>query len=166
MKIGGNLTGFNISAEGLSVQRKKMNLIAENIANADSVRNDDGQPYQRKFLKVIQKDAAMSGFSGPVTGSKIKLAATNENHISNPGEGITIKSSSEKISSDELIDSSNGELIYMPEHPDADKEGYVQMSNVNIITEMTDMIAATRSYEANLTALNASKQIVKDSLEI
>jgi flagellar basal-body rod protein FlgC len=59
-----------------------------------------------------------------------------------------------------------GELIYMPDHPDADQNGYVKMSNVNVINEMVDMIAASRSYEANLTAFNSSKQMAKDSLDI
>ena len=164
MKIGGNFNGFNISAEGLSVQRKKMNLIAENIANIDSSRSESGQPYKRKFLKIIANESKL--FPNAITGNTLKLAGTNENHIVNPESTMNIKNPDLNISSDELVDRSRGELLYMPEHPDANEEGYVEMSNVNIITEMTDMIAATRSYEANLTALNASKQIVKDSLEI
>ena len=63
-------------------------------------------------------------------------------------------------------DQKEGDLIYQPDHPDADENGYVRMPNVNIITEMVDMIAASRAYEANLTALNTSKQLAKDSLEI
>jgi flagellar basal-body rod protein FlgC len=165
MKIGGNFSGFDISSRGLSIQRKKMNLIAENIANADTVRTEGGQPYQRKTLEVTQKqDPFMPNLS---TGSQvIKLNATNENHISNPVQFTEISRKDPGLSFNELKDSKEGDIVYMPDHPDADEEGYVQMSNVNIITEMVDMIAATRSYEANLTALNASKQIVKDSLEI
>ena len=66
----------------------------------------------------------------------------------------------------ENVDNSEGELVYMPDHPDANEEGYVNMPNVNVITEMVDMISASRSFEANLTAFNAAKQIAKDSLEI
>ncbi|MFO7445009.1 MAG: flagellar basal body rod protein FlgC [Ignavibacteriaceae bacterium] len=165
MKIGGNLTGFNISAEGLSVQRKKMNLIAENIANVDSVRDENGRPYQRKFLKVVQNEKAFFNNSNE-NGIRIKLAATKGDHFVTSSEPVKIQNPSTGIAADELIDGRRGEMVYMPENPDADPEGYVQMPNVNIITEMTDMIAATRSYEANLTALNAAKQIAKDSLEI
>jgi len=165
MKIGGNLPGFNISAEGLSVQRKKMNLIAENIANADSVRSEDGQPYKRKFLKIVQDEKA--GFANIAPGSStLRLAATQSDHFGSVDGSMDVPNPATGISSNEMIDNSTGEIIYMPESPDANSEGYVEKSNVNIITEMTDMIAATRSYEANLTALNSSKQMAKDALEI
>lgn len=164
MKIGGNMPGFNISAEGLSVQRKKMNLIAENIANADSVRGDDGQPYKRKFLKIIQDETG--GFKNISGGNSIRLAATQSDHFGTADAAFNFRNPSTGMVSDELIDSSTGEIVYMPEHPDANSDGYLERSNVNIITEMTDMIAATRSYEANLTALNSSKQMAKDALEI
>jgi flagellar basal-body rod protein FlgC len=165
LKIGGNLSGFNISAKGLSIQRKKMNLIAENIANADTVRTENGQPYQRKILNVIQKqDLFINGISNQ--NSTIKLNTSSENHISNPTTFTEISGNDPSLKFSEVKDTKEGDIVYMPDHPDADENGYVQMSNVNIITEMVDMIAATRSYEANLTALNASKQIAKDSLEI
>ena len=83
-----------------------------------------------------------------------------------PGHHFNISNSDEGMKVNELHDQSVGDIVYMPDSPDADENGYVQMSNVNIITEMVDMIAASRSYEANLTALNSSKQIAKDSLEI
>jgi flagellar basal-body rod protein FlgC len=164
MKIGGNMPGFNISAEGLSVQRKKMNLIAENIANADSVKGEDGQPYKRKFLKIVQDDS--SKFKSLASSGSIKLNTTQSDHFNTSSESLSIQNPATGLSSDELTDSSTGEIVYMPENPDANSEGYVERSNVNIITEMTDMIAATRSYEANLTALNSSKQMAKDALEI
>ena len=165
MKVGGNFSGFDISAKGLSIQRKKMNLIAENIANADTVRTQNGQPYQRKTLEVTQKqDIFLSNLSAG--NQTLKLNTTNKNHISAPVQSTAINENEQGIKFNELNDTREGDIVYMPDHPDADEEGYVQMSNVNIITEMVDMIAASRSYEANLTALNASKQIAKDSLEI
>ncbi len=166
MKIGGNFTGFDISAKGLSVQRKKMNLIAENIANADTTRTDDGKPYQRKFISVEQQQDQFKN-NLISAGRSIRLNTTNNDHISNPnGTPFQVSASDEGLKINELQDQSVGEIVYMPDSPDADEDGYVQMSNVNIITEMVDMIAASRSYEANLTALNSSKQIAKDSLEI
>jgi len=163
MKIGGNITGFTISAQGLSLQRRKMNLIAENIANVDSVRGEDGKPYQRKYLNVVHQEK--NKYSYPQINT-IKLVSSRTDHIVNPAKIFQMKNQMPGFISDEVVDTKQGEMIYMPENPSANKDGYVVMSNVNIITEMTDMIAASRSYEANLTALNASKQIAKDSLEI
>ena len=78
-----------------------------------------------------------------------------------------MRRSHHKISSINVVeDKTEGDWVHMPEHPDANEEGYVELSNVNVINEMIDMIAATRSYEANLTAFNASKQMAKDALEI
>ncbi len=169
MKIGDSLFGLKISSAGLSVQRKKMNLIAENIANASTTKTDEGTPYQRKFVVMkAEENPFVQNLNN--AGATLKMAATNQNHISNSsGNNFgnnEILGQSAGISSEELKDKSAGETVYMPEHPDADKDGFVKMPNVNIITEMVDMIAATRSYEANLTALNSAKQMAKDSLEI
>lgn len=165
MKIGGNFPGFNISARGLSIQRKRMDIIAQNIANADS-RNVDGSPYNRKFLKIVQQQNPFSN-SISSNGATLRLNTTSPDHISMPEE-ITPGSSNGggSISAQEMTDRSSGDLVYEPDNPAAGPDGYVQKSNVNIITEMVDMISASRSYEANLTALNSSKQMVKDSLEI
>lgn len=166
MKITGNLPGFNISAMGLSVQRKKMNLIAENIANMDTIRTEDGQPYQRKYLSVKQK--AGYGSNGlDIPNSSLPLSSTQNMHITDPKlNDISTASTNTGLTSDVLKDQKQGEVQFIPDHPDADENGYVHMSNVNIITEMVDMISATRSFEANVTALNSSKQMAKDSLEI
>ena len=165
MKIGGKLPGFDISAQGLSIQRERMNLIAENIAKANTVRDANGQPYQRKILVVKQKQNQFINSIGGYENT-IKLKTTNENHISNTTNNQTGNINQENLKIKEVRDKSEGEIVYMPDHPDADENGYVQMSNVNTVTEMVDMIAATRSYESNLTALNSTKQIIKDTLNI
>ncbi len=165
MKIGGKLSGFNISALGLSIQRKKMNLIAENIAKANTVRDVNGQPYQRKTLIVKQKQDPFSKALMNDRGT-LKLRTTERNHFMQPVKTEPLTKQQAGLEFKEITDASEGEVVYMPEHPNADENGYVKMSNVNIVTEMVDMIAATRSYEANLTALNSSKQIIKDTLEI
>ena len=168
MKITGIFPGFNISAKGLRIQRKKMDIIAENIANADNVRDANGQPYKRKFLQVRQIDNNSSTRPDNIGNVNLRLKTTNPNQIANPSFGLTkgLNNSGNDINIKEMTDNTQGQEIYMPDNPDADSNGYVQMSNVNIITEMTDMIVATRSYEANLTALNSSKQMIKDSLDI
>jgi len=159
------MPGFKISARGLSVQRKRMNLIAENIANAETTRTENGQPYQRKFMVISQEQKGFRN-NNSVEGN-MKLNISNRNHFSNSSATVRNNNNSGTGLNYEIHeDPKEGELIFMPNHPDADEQGYVKMSNVNIIEEMVEMIAASRSYEANLTALNASKQIAKDSLEI
>jgi len=166
MKIGNMFPGFSISAEGLSLQRKRMELIAENIANADVTRTADGQPYKRKFLTVSEKQNMFSNNLTTETGT-LKLNTTEPSHIANPQflqpQNLNGANS---IVSKEVTDQTPGDMVYMPDSPFANEKGYVQESNVNIVTEMVDMISASRSYEANLTALNSSKQMVKDSLGI
>ena len=154
MKITGIFPGFNISAKGLRIQRKKMDIIAENIANADNVRDASGQPYKRKFLQVQQIDNNLSTKFGNIGNTNLRLKTTNSNQISNPSPGFSqgVNNSGNDVKIKEMTDNAPGQDVYMPESPNADSKGYVQMSNVNIITEMTDMIVATRGYEANLTA--------------
>jgi flagellar basal-body rod protein FlgC len=164
MKINPNLSGFDISSQGLAIQRKKMNIIAENIAYADNVRTEDGQPFKRKYLSVVANDAPVFSNNMNINQS-IPLITSNEGHINSPIQ-VNENFNTDNIRTDEKTDQKEGELIYMPDHPDADQNGYVKMSNVNVINEMVDMIAASRSYEANLTAFNSSKQMAKDSLDI
>ncbi len=165
MKIGDNFLGFAISSKGLSIQRKKMNLIAENLANGNTVRTEEGKPVNRKILTVKQKETPFSNSLNDVV-STIKLSTTNPNHIALPSNFEVSTQQSNGLEFNVKEDTKQGDIVYMPEHPDANEEGYVQLSNINTINEMIDMIAATRSYEANLTAFNSSKQMAKDSLDI
>ncbi|NWF90394.1 MAG: flagellar basal body rod protein FlgC [Ignavibacteriaceae bacterium] len=165
MKIGNNFFGFGISSDGLSVQRKKMNLIAENLANGNTVRTEDGKPINRKTLSVSQKKNVFRNFFDDLKQT-IGLSTSNPNHISKPMKFEMSGKTTTGLDFKVQEDNSQGDIVYMPEHPNANKDGYVQLSNINTITEMIDMIAATRSYEANLTAFNSSKQMAKDSLEI
>ncbi|MFH1194276.1 MAG: flagellar basal body rod protein FlgC [bacterium] len=165
MSIKPVLNSFDISAKGMSIQKRKMDLVADNMANTSTTRTENGTPYSRKFLVVENKENFINQLS--IEGQQSKLYITNSKHISNPEIVQPSGSKSiDDISSSVETDDSIGEKVYMPEHPDADKEGYVQMPNVNIVAEMVEMISATRGYEANLTAFNASKQIAKDALEI
>ena len=166
MKIGISFPGFNISAKGLSIQRKRMDLIAENIANADVTRTADGKPYQRKYLQVKAGQNLFANNLSAETGM-LGLNVTDKAHIANP-ETVQYSTGTNMpgLSTEEMTDNKPGDVVYMPDNPNADANGYIQESNVNVVTEMVDMISASRSYEANLTALNSSKQIVKDSLDI
>jgi len=164
MKINPNLSSFDISSKGLAIQRKKMNLIAENIAYADSVRTEDGQPFKRKYLSVVANEVPIFNKNMDMNQG-IPLITSNEGHI-NSTNPINENYHVDNIKADEKTDQKDGEVFYMPDNPDADSNGYVKMSNVNVINEMVDMIAASRSFEANLTAFNSSKQMAKDSLDI
>ena len=165
MKINNNFFGMKISASGLSVQRKKMNIIAENIANSSTTKTEEGTPYQRKFMVVTLEQNGVISNSG-VGGVNAKMNISNASHFETSPQSSFIVENSDGLKTDIKEDSTPGDTVYMPDHPDADQDGYVHMPNVNVITEMIDMIAATRSYEANLTAFNSSKQMAKDSLEI
>jgi len=164
MKINPNFSAFNISAKGMGAQKKKMGLVAENIANTDTTRTKDGTPYKRKYL-VVQQNKSFNRNLRLQTGT-LQLSVNDPEHISSPQIIVQDRNNGSNIKTEVVSDKSQGELVYLPDHPDANKDGYVQMPNVNVITEMVDMIAASRSYEANLTAFNASKQIAKDALQI
>jgi flagellar basal-body rod protein FlgC len=165
MKVGPSFSGYDVSAKGLSVQRKRMNLIAENIANADVTKTANGQPYRRKFLQVT---ASKTQFADNLNaeGNTLQLNVSEVGHIPFPGQTPIVNNNEKNIAVNEVTDQKQGSVVYMPESPDANTDGYVEESNVNIVTEMVDMISATRSYEANLTALNSSKQLTKDALDI
>lgn len=165
MEISGSNPGFKISARGLSVQRTRMNLIAENIANSETTRTKDGEPFRRKFITISQNQKGLNKLSQPQ--GTLQMQTTNGDHIPFTSTTPNVSGGNNAGLDYEVHeDNSVGELIFMPNHPDADEKGYVEMSNINVIQEMVEMIAASRSYEANLTALDTSKQIAKDSLEI
>jgi flagellar basal-body rod protein FlgC len=165
MKIQRMFVGFNISSRGLSAQRKKMNTIADNIANAETTRTEEGGPYKRKFVHI--KSNTQQAFSKVLHATGLSLTRTDAAHF--PDEGIEDGSPETlpaNIDASEQEDASAFKMVHDPGHPDADANGYVKMPNVNIVTEMVDMISASRSYEANITAVNAAKTMAKDSLEI
>ncbi len=164
MEIGGNFRAFDISSSGMKLQKKKLDLIAENIANTNTTKTADGTPYKRKTLVVENVDKFQSAIDDIKANGMMKTR-NNTQFVTTPGiKGDRNKK--DELNMRVIEDTTPGDKVFMPDHPDSDKEGYLDMPNINIVTEMVDMIAATRSYEANLTAFNASKQIAKDSLEI
>lgn len=144
-----NLGGFDISASALTAQRLRMDVISSNIANAESTRASfvDGKfvPYRRK--EVVMTPAA-STFRNML----------DDRMNASGAQGVQVTAIRE--------DSTPFKQVYNPTHPDADENGMVYMPNVDLLKEMVDMISASRSYEANVTALNASKAMFMKSLEI
>ncbi|MCB0730131.1 MAG: flagellar basal body rod protein FlgC [Ignavibacteriae bacterium] len=166
MKINPNFSSFKISGKGMSIQKQRMDVITENIANTSTTKTEDGSPYKRKFISVeFEKDNFQT--KNMFNFMNVGFKASKTNHMLPPSLNSKYPEE-EKINFEatEYTDNEKGELVYMPDHPDANKDGYVEMPNVNVVTEMVDMISASRSFEANLTAFNAAKQIAKDSLEI
>ncbi len=168
MPLVGLFSGVNISASGLRAQRVKQNLIASNIANAETTRTKDGGPYKRQSA-IMKTDPTEFDYRMVYGAKKMDGSITNKNHMNIPKSEFPIIT--EKIGSgvdvDEIVeDHSDPRLVYDPSHPDANPDGYVAMPNVNIVQEMTDMIAATRAYEANVQAMTATKGMLMKALEI
>ncbi|MCX4327928.1 MAG: flagellar basal body rod protein FlgC [Lachnospiraceae bacterium] len=139
-------SAMDMSATGMTAQRTRLDIISQNIANVNTTRDADGKPYMRK--SVIFQEKAYVSFDEAL------INATG--HV---GKGVKIA----KIFEDT---STEGRLVYDPSHPDADEKGYVMYPNVSTVTEMTDMIDASRSYEANVTAFNAAKNMQLKALDI
>lgn len=165
MKVEKLFAAFNISAMGLSAQRKRMTVIAENIANVETTKTENGTPYRRKV--VLMRATPGEDFASVLKRKTIGLMTTDEKHF--PSDSVEFIEGGDVVRgvrTEVAEDNSPERLVYNPEHPDADENGYVHMPNVNIIVEMVDMISASRAYEANATAFNAAKNISKDALEI
>ncbi len=159
---------IRISASGLSGQRTKMDVVARNLANAETTQTADGTPYRRQraiFEQVLgQKIQRNSLKMGRSEGSR--LSVTNPGHIS--GKSSSTETVGGGITSEVKVapDASEFRVVYDPGHPDADEDGYVLMPNVNPITEMVDMITASRAYEANISAVQTSKEMFNQALKI
>ncbi|PBB05866.1 MULTISPECIES: flagellar basal body rod protein FlgC [Salimicrobium] len=143
---------INNSASGLTAQRLRMDLASSNIANADSTRatlNEQGEwePYRRKMAVLEPGQQSFRSYLNHASGKT-------------SGQGTGVRAT--KITEDD----EPFKNVYRPEHPDADEDGYVQMPNVDPLREMTELMSATRSYEANITSMNASKSMLMKALEI
>lgn len=165
MKLDKIFSGLNVAAFGLKVQRKRMDAVAENIANVETTRTDEGTPYKRKVVQV--KQTSQTTFIDTIREQVATLSTTNSMHIQASDVEVPVAQSPVRSVDVEVTeDDSSFKMAYDPSHPDANPEGYVRLPNVNIVAEMVNMISATRAYEANVTVINAEKSMAKDSLEI
>lgn len=141
---------FQISASGLTAQRLRMDVISANIANAETTRakveNGEAVPYRRKVVVMSPSETTFE--------QALQSAMGNDSKVT----GVKVAGIQE--------DQSEFKLVYKPTHPDANSDGYVLMPNVDMAKEMIDMLVASRAYEANITALNASKSMIMKALEI
>ncbi len=143
---------FGINASGMTAQRYRMDIISENVANANTTRTEDGTPYVRKVVTFHEKTDQRATFSS-------MLASTQSRYNRFGGDGVKVGGVYED-------DSTEMKKVYDPAHPDADDDGYVWYPNVDIITEMTNMIDASRAYEANTTAFTTSKTMAMKGFDI
>ncbi len=147
----GLFNSLNISASGLTAQSLRMDTISQNIANVNTTRDQNGKPYRRKTVVFAEKGTNAFEYAlqqhgmrraSQINGQGVKVTAIVEDHVTSM------------------------KLVYDPSHPDANEDGYVSLPNVNTVTEMTNLIDATRSYEANVTAFNATKNMLLKGLEL
>jgi len=154
--------GMNASVSGMTAQRKRINAIAENLANAETTRTSSGEPYRRKQAVFTEKTEFERTLDSAVHN---KLQRTDDYHLAGEAsESGRIRLAG--VQSDIVEDQSEFRLVYDPEHPDADEDGMVRMPNVDVVKEMTELIAASRAFEANVTAFNATKGMMKKALEL
>lgn len=146
------LQSLNISGSGLTAQRLRMDVISENLANMDTTRTQDGGPYRRKMVVFSSMNQSNTLFN------RMLYSNINEIDRADSTRGVEV---SEIIEDEEPF-----KLVYNPTHPDANEDGYVEMPNVDSLKETVDMMEAVRAYQANITALNAIKQMASKALEI
>lgn len=165
MEISPLFSAMDVSASGLSAQRKRMNTIAENIANVETTHTAEGGPYRRQQT-VLNHDQQFSDELAAAGLEHDKLVRDDANHLrgreSEPPEDYQFGGVKANI----VRDPSPFREVYDPEHPDADENGMVKLPNVDIVQEMTELISASRAYEANVTTFNASKGMMKKALEL
>lgn len=141
------LSSFDISASGMTAERQRLDIAAENISNAETTRTASGGTYRRKMV-VLQEV--------PATSFRTRFNSLLYRTASKGGVKVT-----------EIVeDQRDLNPVYNPDHPDANEEGYVMMPNVDLVKETIDGMSATRAYEANITAFNAMKLMAQKALDI
>lgn len=141
-QVSGVFSAMDIAASGLSAERGRMNVIASNLANARTTRGANGQPYQRLDPVFVAKPVAATSFDPVLRNIKeVQMAGVRP-------------------------DTTPGEMVYDPGHPDANAQGYVQYPNVNVVTEMVNLMTASRAYEAGVTSIESIKAMARSALKI
>jgi flagellar basal-body rod protein FlgC len=149
----GLYTSIEVSASGLSAERLAMDVIANNLANVNTTRTPEGGSFKRQLIVFAQKQE-------PAQGDSLDPASPN------PIDGDPNMSRAGVQAVAIVPDSSPDRLVYDPSHPDADPQGYVHMPNVDVVKEMVDMIAASRAYQANVTAIQEARAMGSSTLQL
>lgn len=138
--MDGLFKSINISASGMSAERFRLNVISQNLANSDTTRTENGDPYRRKIVTFQEV------LNGEIGKQKSDFG------------GVKVSSIEE--------DTAPFKLVYNPDHPDSNEEGYVRMPNVNVLNEMVDMMTAQRAYDSNAAVVNSAKSMYNSALNI
>jgi len=157
---------IDIAGSGMTAQRKRMDAVSSNIANM-SVTNVDGNgnPYLRRH--VVMRPDPENTFSYELRKASLNLKSTKPWHIHETDAVSKRKEITPLVDTDEMeIPNMKKNVVYDPSHPDADENGYVVYPDVNILQEMADMMIANRAFEANVTVVNAAKQMIMKSLDL
>lgn len=149
---------FDVAASGMKAEQFRMDLISENIANAHTTKTADGNPYRRKVAVSTAQEKAQFDSEFASANFDMDTDMKPKSMLSSFNGG--------GVNCDVALDKQEFKLVYDPGHPNADEKGYVKMPNVNIISEMTSMMQATRSYEANSTIIESAKSMSMKALEI
>lgn len=166
--MAGLFDSIRISGTGMHAQRVKMDVVSRNLANSETTRTEEGTPYRRQravFAEILQKRLGkLRSLRERVDGT---LATTHPNH--SPGglrPGQRQDEPGVQVAVGAAPDASDFRLVHDPGHPDADADGYVLMPNVDVVGEMVDLIEAARAYEANVSAVQAAKDMFTRALDI
>jgi flagellar basal-body rod protein FlgC len=149
----GLFDAIQASGSGLTAERMRMDVTSENLANAETTKTANGQPYRRKEVVLQEAGGDPTSFASVLSNVQSRGAT---------GSGVT---NGVKVAGI-VEDGSPLKRVYDPGHPDADKNGYVTMPNVNTVTEMTDLISSSRAYEANVTAMQTAKTMFSKTLDL
>ncbi len=164
--MSGFLKAIDISATGLTLQRQKMDAVAQNIANAETTRTKEGGAYRRRRV-VVSETKENVPFQTVMSQARSSLSRTNAKHMTRMKRISNNNINISKAAGQEIIDpASSYRLVHNPDHPDADEKGMVKMPDIEIVNEMVDMMTASRAYEANTMAILTSKEMAKNALEI
>jgi len=139
-------SSLSVSASGMAAQRERAELLVENLANAETTRTPEGGPYRRKDV-IFAEDNSVGSFASEFNAA-----------IGAPLSGVMV--------SDRTVDTREPDRRYLPGHPDADKDGYVAFPRVNPAEDMVDLLGASRTYEANVAAMSAVKDMIQKSLDL
>lgn len=148
------LSSINIVGSGLTAQQLRLDVISENITNMNTTRTEQGGAYRRKIV-VFEAEGGKNSFRQAMAQAASGLASNRGHEMSG---GVRVAEIAE--------DPTDLPIIYDPTHPDADEEGYLEMPNVTLVKEITDAMAASQAYTANITAYNALKSVLAKGLEI
>jgi len=163
MSLTGIFDGLTIASSGMSAQRERMNLIASNIANANTMESSDGGPYKRKSLNL--KSTPINDFS-EIFSSKLEKITTDGAHFKGSFPDLQKNEIGSGVKINSIKENNDFTTVYDPSSPYANKDGYVKKPNIKPINEMVKMIEAQRAFEANATSFNSVKAMMQKSLEI